>query len=173
LTYGVLRRVESQIVNGDGTGENLTGVLNTSGIATVAFASASPLSDLTLDGVTSVLVADAEPNGVVLHPTDISTMLKLKTTGSGERLDSDGAFGSTPTTIWGLPVIPSRVIPQGKALVGDWAQGAVLYIREGVNIRVSDNDQDDFIRNRVTLLAEGRFALAVFRPACFALVNLK
>jgi hypothetical protein len=42
-----------------------------------------------------------------------------------------------------------------------------LFIREGVDVLLSDADQDDFIRNRVTLLAEMRAALAVFRPSAF------
>lgn len=172
LTYSVLRRVENQILAGDGTGANLKGILATSGIASITYSATSPLTDLTLDGITAVLVSDAEPDAVVMHPTDISAMLKAKASGSGERLDSEGAFAPTNSTIWDLPRIASTAITQGTALVGDFALGAQLFIREGVNVRVSDSDQDDFLRNRVTLLAETRVGLAVWQPACFALVHL-
>ena len=172
LTYGVLRRLENQIVAGDGTGENLTGILATSGIASVAFAAGTALSDLSLTGITDVLLSNAEPDGVVLNPTDVQTMLVAKASGSGERLDSDGAFGAMPQTFWGLPLIASSVVPVGTAIVGDWAHGATLFVREGVNVRLSDSDQDDFVKNRVTMLAEGRFGLAIWQPSCFALVHL-
>jgi hypothetical protein len=37
---------------------------------------------------------------------------------------------------------------------------------------MSDSDSDDFVRNRLTLLGEGRFALAIWSPASFARVDL-
>lgn len=66
----------------------------------------------------------------------------------------------------GLPLISSTVIPVGKLLVGDWSY-ATVFVREGVSVRVSDSDQDDFVRNRTTLLGEARFGLAVFAPQAF------
>jgi Phage capsid family len=99
-------------------------------------------------------------------------MLKAKAAGSGERLDSDGAFGTPPTQMWSLPLIQSPVVARGTALVGDWSQGATLWVREGVLVRSSDSDQDDFLKNRITLLGEGRYALTVERPVCFAEVHL-
>ena len=73
--------------------------------------------------------------------------------------------------LWGLPAVPSKVLAPGTAIVGDFSQ-CTLYVREGANVRISDSDQDDFIRNRVTLLGEGRFGLAVWQPAAFAVVDL-
>ena len=68
--------------------------------------------------------------------------------------------------------MPSVAVAQGAPLVGDFQIGAQLFIREGVNVLLSDSDQDDFIKNKVTLLAEMRAALAVFRPAAFCTVDL-
>ena len=172
LTYGVLRRVENAILAGDGVGENLLGILNTTGIADVVFAGGTPLTDLSLTGIVDVLLADAEPNAVILNPADWASMLAAKAVGSGERLDSAGAFSTQADTIWGLTAIPSTAMPLGEALVGDFTGGATLFVREGINLRVSDSDQDDFLRNRVTLLAEGRWGLAVWQPAAFAVVHL-
>jgi hypothetical protein len=50
--------------------------------------------------------------------------------------------------------------------------GATLLIRSGIQVLISDSDQDDFIRNRVTLLGEMRAALAVWRPAMFVDADL-
>ena len=170
LQYGVLRRLENQIVSGDGVGENLLGILNTAGIGDVAFADGTPLTDLSLDAIVAVIVEEAVPNAVLLNPADLAAMLKEKTA-AGQRLDSDGAFGAPPATMWGLPAITSTVMPAGQALVGDWTTGATLFVREQVNIRMSDADQDDFVRNRVTVLGEGRFGLAVWSPASFCVVH--
>jgi HK97 family phage major capsid protein len=100
LTYMVLRRLENQIVGGDGTGTNLTGILHTTGIASVAFAAGTALSDLALAGITAVLQSEAEPDAVVVNPADRDAMLAAKATGGGERLDSAGAFSMMPDTIW-------------------------------------------------------------------------
>jgi Phage capsid family len=92
LMYGVFRRLEGQILAGDGTGQNLRGILNTTGIASVAYVAGDPLTDLTLDAITDVIISDAQPDAVVANPVDVAAMLKAKAAGSGERLDSDGAF---------------------------------------------------------------------------------
>ena len=58
-------------------------------------------------------------------------------------------------------------MPQATPLVGD-STGATLLMRQGVNVKTSDSDQDDFINNRVTILAECRAAFPIWRPTAFA-----
>ncbi len=77
-------------------------------------------------------------------------------------------FGLELTTT----TIVTTAIPAGRALVGDWGRGATLLIREGVHVLVIDSDQDDFVRNRVTLLGEMRAALPVWQPSLFVDVDL-
>lgn len=172
LIYGVFRRIENQILSGTGVADTLLGILNTTGIGSVAFSATEALTDLTLDAITEVLDQDAYPDAVLLNPIDAASMLKNKTVESGVRLDSSGAFSAMPQTIWDLPMIKNRVIPVGTALVGDWSQGATLWVREGVSIRSSDSDQDDFVKDRITLLGEARVGISVQRPACFCTVAL-
>lgn len=171
LAAGVLQRLETQVIGGDGTGENLLGILNTTGLATVAYSADELAADLTLDGISGLLAAGANPSAVVLNPADWSAMLKAKASGSGEYL-SMGPFVATATSLWDTPVVTNPAITQGTALVGDFAEGVTLLVREGVNVLLSDSDSDDFTNNRVTLLGEGRFALAVWRPASFCVVEL-
>jgi Phage capsid family len=173
LTYSVLRRLQTQVLVGDGVGGNMLGIINTTGIASVPFTAGEPLTDLSLDGITDVILSEANPTGIVVHPTDWSSILKAKATTSGVRLDSDGAFGTPPRELWGLPCVVTPAMAQGTALVGDFTQGCTLHVREGVNLRMSDSDQDAFVRNEVVVLAEGRWGLATWRPSCFALVHLK
>jgi HK97 family phage major capsid protein len=125
-----------------------------------------------LSMASQLTLSDAQPNGVVLHPTDLATMLKTKATGSCERLDGDGAFSTPPTTMFRPPLVVSRAIAQGTALIGDFTQ-ATVYVREAVTLRVSDADQDAFVRYEVVMLAEGRFGLACWAPQAFCLVALK
>jgi hypothetical protein len=172
LRYGVLRRLEAQALNGDGAGVNMRGILQTSGLGAVLFTAGALIADQILKGITTVLLADAEATGVVLNPLDWQTALLAKATGDGHYF-SGGPFQVTPQQMWGTPLVPSVVVPQGTALVGDFAIGAQLLIREGVQVLLSDNDGTDFTQNRVTMLAEMRAALPVFRPAAFATVALQ
>jgi HK97 family phage major capsid protein len=116
--------------------------------------------------------AAATPTAIVVNPGDFGEMLAVKSSGSGMRLDSDGAFGSPPDSMWGYPIIQTLAMPAKQALVADFTLGARLYIREAPFVRVSDADQNDFTANRVTALAELRAGFAVWQAQCFALVNL-
>lgn len=179
LRYTVMRRLERQILAGDGTGSNLTGILNTAGIGTVAYSGATPSSELVLTGITNVYLAGAEATGIVLNPIDWQTALTQKAelssgpppVGSGDYVGG-GPFMNTPQIMWGVPLVPSPALAQGSGLVGDFQIGATLLVREGVNVLLSDSDQDDFIRNRVTMLGEMRAALPVWRPVAFQNVAL-
>lgn len=172
LLYLVNRRIEAQIVNGDGVGSNLLGVLNTTGIGSIAYNAATPPSDAILNGMTQVRLSNAEPTAVLMNPTTYAAMLEAKTAGSGERLDSGGAFQSPADALWGVTVIQSSVISASIALIADWSRATVLYIREGANIRVSDADQDDFLRNKCSFLAEARVGLMTAQPSAISVVHL-
>jgi HK97 family phage major capsid protein len=173
LRYAVERRLDRQILQGDGTGQNILGILNTAGIGSGVSGTGDTVnSDLIADALVNVLTAEAEPNGVVVHPIDYFRSLKVKTAGSGQRLDGGGAFDTTPATMWGFPAVVTPAMPQGTALVGDFQLGATCFIREGVNIRLSDSDNVDFVQNALKMLAEMRAGLACWRPVAFAKVTL-
>lgn len=171
LRYIVQRRLETQALNGDGSGVNLTGVLNTPGIGTVAYSSAVPVTELVLSGITNVYLADGEADGIVMHPGDWFKALTEKADTAGVYMGG-GPFGITPQVLWGIPAVPSASVAEGTCLVGDFQLGASILIREGVNVLLSDSDQDDFVTNRVTMLGEMRAALPVWRPSVFQDVSL-
>lgn len=171
LRYLVLRRLEGQILNGNGTAPNLRGILNTSGIGTVAYDAGELIADQLLTGITTVMLADAQADALVMHPLDWMTVLKAKAAGDGHYYGG-GPFATTPQVIWGKNLLASQAIPQGHALVGDFSIGVQLFVREGIQVLFSDSDGTDFRENRVTLLGEGRFALPVWRPSAFVDVDL-
>lgn len=172
LRYGVERRLEGQILAGTGEGANIRGILKTSGLGDVPFEAGQLVTDQVLKAITTVLLADAQATGIVLHPNDWQTALLAKAQGDGHYF-SGGPFQVTPHVLWGVPLVPSATMSAGTSLVGDFEIGAQLFIREGVNVLLSDSDQDDFVKNRITMLGEMRAALAVFRPAAFATAELK
>jgi HK97 family phage major capsid protein len=171
LVYVCLRRLEGQYIAGSGESPNLRGILATAGIQSVDFVAGVPVSDLVLDGITAVEDADAVPDAVVVNPVDLAQMLKATADSSGVRLDGPGAFASQPSSLWGLPTILSRLMPQGQALVGAFGTCSRLFIREPPSVRLSDSDQDDFVRNMITILAELRAGVAIWQPSAFATIR--
>lgn len=169
LPYDVRRQIEAQILTGNGTGQNLRGIYNTSGINDVPFVAASNPMDMILRAITTLILNDADPNVGVLNPLLWQDVLIAKASTAGTYL-AGGPFEFTTPTLWGLAVTASRAVAQTTPLVGD-STGATLLFREGVNVKTSDSDQDDFVRNRVTILAEARVAFPVWRPANWAVAH--
>jgi HK97 family phage major capsid protein len=174
LAFGVRRRLEDQIIAGNGTTPNLRGILSTVGIGTTSYSGTATVADQVYASMLDVQVAEGNVDAIVMNPVDWATV-RLSREGSGAT--SGGyLFGSpaqqiTPT-IFGVPVVVSNGLAAGAVLVGDFSMGAQLWIRSGLEVLVSDSDQDDFIKNKVTILAEMRAAFAVVRPTMFSVVDL-
>lgn len=103
---------------------------------------------------------------VILNPADLQSLLIAKDNnkqyyGGGYFV---GAYGNgslgIPTAIWGVPVVTSSEVAQGSALV--CAREAVkIWKKGGIDVRIYEQNEDDALYNRVTLLAENRLAAAV------------
>ena len=179
LMYGLRLQEDAQILNGDGTGENLTGVLQTSGIQNYSWSSGlysatAGMSDTKADAIrraaTLSFLAYYEPSGVVLHPNDWED-IELTKDGNGQYLVAVSvAMGGEPK-VWRLPVVETPAMTEGTALVGAFGTGAQLYDREQASIRISEQHSDFFVRNAIVVLAEQRLALAVKRPESFVKVT--
>ena len=103
---------------------------------------------------------------VVLNPADIVTLMTAKD-GNNQYYGGGyfvGAYGNgavgIPSAIWGVPVYASSAVAQGSALV--CAKEAVKTWRKGgMDVAIAQENEDDFLYNRVTLRAEVRLATAV------------
>lgn len=154
---------DDQILNGNGSGENLTGILNTSNIQTQTFS--TDLFETVRKSITKARTGGrVVPTGVVMNPEDVETLdlASYNTTGH----HGMGPFVAGPRTLWGLPVVQSEAIAAKTALVGDFSK-AVLWDREQTTVTMTDSHADFFIRNLVAILAEERVAFAVTRPKAF------
>lgn len=167
LRSGVERRFETQIVSGDGAGDNLRGILQTSGRGSVTKGGTEPRLEAIHRGITTVRLAlFAEPDAVGLHPTDYEEVVFEKGT-DGQYLLGPASQQSS-RTIWGFPAVITAAFPNGTGVVGNYREGAVAWIRSGVAISASDSHSDFFIKRLVALMAEMRTAFAAWQPRAFA-----
>lgn len=176
LMYGLRLQEDAQILNGDGAGENLQGILQTPGIQEYSWSdgAVTPVPDTKADAIrraaTLSYLAYYEPSGVVLHPNDWEDIELTKDNNGQYLIAVSVALGGEPK-VWRLPIVETPAMTEGVALVGSFGQGAQLYDREQASIRISEQHADFFIRNAIVILAEQRLALAVKRPESFVKVE--
>lgn len=103
---------------------------------------------------------------VILNPADLFTLLTAKDE-NGQYYGGgyfSGAYGNggynVPANIWGVQILTSSNITSGTALVA--AREAVkIWKKGGLDVRLFEQNEDDAIYNRVTLVGEERLAAAV------------
>lgn len=167
LRYGLAYVEEQQLLNGDGLGQNLMGIIpQASGYASpVTVTSEFTKMDTLRMAMLQAVLAEYPATGHVLNPIDWAEIETLK--------DSQGRYiignpqGTTAPTMWGLPVVQTQAITSGNFLTGAFRLGAQVFDRWQSRVEVATENEDDFIRNLVTVLAEERLALAVYRPEAF------
>lgn len=159
LVYQIGKAEDAFIVNAIG---------NTQGIGAETYDGTTvTFADGILKAILKVKGDSAFDAGVViLNPADLQSLLIAKDQnkqyyGGGYFV---GAYGNgvagIPTAIWGVPVITSSEVSQGSALV--CAREAVkIWRKGGIDVRIYEQNEDDALYNRVTLLAENRLAAAV------------
>jgi HK97 family phage major capsid protein len=171
LRYGLDEELEDQILNGAGTGENFTGILQSSPLTV---GSAGTDIDAVVDAIKAIRVTGRRrPNALVIHPDDwYSTGFLLAKDGvtGGYLVGDPRASIDQLNTLWGLQVVVSEGLAANTALVGDF-RFAMLWEREGISLSVSDQHSDFFIRNLLAVLAEMRAAFGVLDPEAFCTIT--
>ena len=157
--------IDAQLLSGDGTGQNLTGILaNATAFAAGSFATGqvnevvTPINaDVLRVAINQVSIALFQANYIIMNPSDVTAMDLAK--------GSDGHYILPPfstnanTVVKGIPVIANTGVTEGDYLVGDFSKAGVRF-REGLSFDVG-YENDDFTKNFVTILAEARLVQRV------------
>lgn len=148
----------------------VTDLLATSGIQTGTYAStgtATDIADAILQASMDVQAQSGFPaDGVLINPADWYILRAGK---DGEdRYYGGGYFGeqSIPN-IWGIPVCVSSAVASGTIIVGAFKTCGSVVQNGGIRVEATNSNEDDFVKNLMTIRAEERMALAVRRPAGF------
>ncbi len=166
LMYGLKLVEDRQLLNGDGLTGNLKGIVPQA----TAFSDAASLADYTVMdqlrlAMLQAVLAEYPASGHVLNPIDWAKMELSK--------DKEGRYiigqpqGVANPTLWGLPVVSTQAMGVGKFLTGAFNMGAQVFDRQQASIAIATENEDDFVKNMITILCEERLALAVYRPEAF------
>lgn len=172
LRFGLEFKEEAQLLNGDGVGQNLLGIVPQ---ATAFVMPADPPGtetgiDLIRLALLQAELAEFPSTGIVMNPIDWTLIELLKdTTG---RYIIGNPQGTLAPTLWARPVVTTQSMTVDKFLCGAFRMGAQVFDRWQARVEVATENEDDFIKNMVTILAEERLALAVYRPESFVYGDL-
>lgn len=163
LLYGLEYVEDQQLLNGDGQGTNLFGLIPqaTAFDVTGHVATDSPI-DTIRRAFLQTRLALFPATGVIMNPTDWAAIELVKDS-QGRYVFGDPSTGRPPA-MWGRPVAETEAMPAGHFLAGAFGLAAQVFDREEDQVFISTEDSDNFVRNLCTILAEERMALAVRAP---------
>lgn len=151
-------------------GKLVTDLLGTTGIQTGTYASTGTAVDIADAIMQASMDVQAQTgfaaDAVVLNPADWYILRVGKD--ADDRYYGGGYFGAQEIpNIWGIPVCVSASVASGTVIVGAFKTCASVVTNGGVSVEAVNTDQDDFVKNLMTIRAEERLALAVRKPAGF------
>lgn len=164
--YGLQLAEENQLLFGNGSGANLYGIVPQASTFNPSISLSNPtaIDRIRLALLQSVL-AEFPSSGIVLNPIDWAAIELTK--------DSEGRYiignpiDSTSPRLWNLPVVATQAMVSNNFLVGAFNMAAQIYDRMDLEVLISTENDKDFEKNMVTIRAEERLALAVYRPEAF------
>jgi HK97 family phage major capsid protein len=164
LRDGLAQRIDAQLLNGNGTAPNLSGLTDTGN-----FTAYTPTAgDLLVDAINRAKYAlwatGNAPDTVIVNPAAWGAMERTREgTGTGMYLyGMPGVPGNMNP--FGVQIVLSNHMPAANFLIGALRQSAVVYSRQGSVIDMGYVN-DDFTKNLITIRAEERLGLGVERPS--------
>lgn len=169
LGFMLAQRLDSQLLNGNGTAPNLQGTLGLTSILTQA-KDTDPVPDAFLKGITQIRVTGkTSPSAIIMHPEDWRDIRLLRTAEGLYIWGNPSEMG--PQQLWGLPVITSTFITSGTGLVGDFQRYAMLVMRRGIELLTSNSHNDFFVQGKQAIRISMRCALVHYRDEAFCKVT--
>ena len=163
---------DDQLLGGSGTSPNLHGLRNTgtiwstgaSGFGAADFANPQQF-DVLITAVNQLAKFNYRPNYILLHPTDFHKILSLKD--SDNRYLKDQVYQGLQPNFMGIPVVVNTAMAEGEFIVGDFATGAQLWVRENVSVEFFEQDTDNVQKNFITVRVQERIGFTTYLPNAF------
>ena len=183
LRFMVRQTISDQIIGGSGSGVNLTGILNKTGINSFNYSSfGGNLKRIgqIFEAITEIQKdAFMNPDAIVMHPSDwyqvVTEVNAVSTNGALNPLFvGAGSFGDAVTPrLWGVPVVSSTETTAGDAIVGVFGGGQAIHIvaRQGMEVAMSDSHDENFVKDIIVMKATVRMGLPIYRATAFAKIT--
>lgn len=162
--YDLKLQEESQLLSGDGTENNLTGLFNR-GIQTMDKDGLSDADRLSKAALQITTTTNFQADAYVMNPLDFWKLTIAKDANGNYLNLTDGA------KLWNIPTVATAAITEGTALVGAFKSAKVLR-KGGLVVKMTDSDTDDFLHFKQKCRVSERLGLQVKYPKAFVKVTL-
>ena len=158
----LLRTEDNQLLNGNGTSPNISGITDSGNFTAPSGGSTVDVEQL-VEAIAQLEGYDREANGILIHPSDYYRIL-LNKAGGSEEYDLPGLVQVVNGQLYvgGVPVYRSTAATVDKFIVGDWAMGASLITREPVRVEIFEQDGTNVRENKLTVRIEERIAFPIY-----------
>ena len=158
---------DDQLLNGAGTGQNLSGVITNSTAYSDNLAD-SDISeiDVLVDACRQVRDDEYQATAILVHPAK-ATKIKLTKDDNGNYIHPWIFMGKQGIVLDGVPVIETTAIAEDTFVVGDFKLGAQVFDRRQMSLEMSYENEDNFVKGMVTVRISERLTLAVYRAKAF------
>jgi len=191
LTDGLNTAVDLGILNGSGSSGQPTGILNTSGIGSVAIGTngGAITIETLVDLEEQILIDNGNVSDSMAYVTSAKVLAELKKLRAGGSASGDGSFlfntdisgigrGPTPGAVNGYPLAVTNQVPNNltkgsssgvcsAVLMGDFSQCTVGFYGAGLEITVGE-DSDDFSKALTSVRGIISYDVAVRHAESFA-----
>ena len=194
ISDGINVGIDLGILNGTGSSGQPTGIMQTSGIGSVAMGTngGAITVEALVDLETAIMEDNAGVNGDnIAYVTNAKVIGALKKLRAGGSSATDGAFlvntdltaigrGGTPLNVNGYPLAMTNQVPSNltkgstsgecsAVVMGDFSQAILGFFGSGIEITVGE-DSDDFAKNLTSVKGVVAFDVAVRHAQSFAAI---
>lgn len=162
--YDLKLQEETQLLSGDGSENNLTGLFNR-GIQTMDKDELSDADRLSKAALQITTTTNFQADAYVMNPLDFWKLTIAKDANGNYLNLTDGA------KLWNIPTVATAAITEGTTLVGAFKSAKVLR-KGGLVVKMTDSDTDDFLHFKQKCRVSERLGLQVKYPKAFVKVTL-
>lgn len=176
LIYGLNRRVETQLVAGNGAAPNISGILASGnyqphGYTAAQLGAVAPKLTLIRRCIADLSSLGFNPSAIILHPADLAAIEVAALQAEPVQLNLKNILTATEyqARLFNIPVVASAGMAVDTFAVGDFMAAAMIHNRQDATVELSESDSDNFTKNLITVRAERRLALTTYTP--FAIIG--
>ena len=158
---------DTQLLYGNGTSPNISGIVTSGSTAFAAGAFADTIVaanqfDVLTVAINQLALSNYRPDYIMVNPTDFAKIVLLKST-TNEYLNEQYYAGLQPSFL-GVPVVINTAVTAGTYLVGNFGLGTQMWIRENLSLEFFREDGTNVRDGFVTVRLQERIALTNYAP---------
>lgn len=120
--------------------------------------------DVLLEAIKQVENRNFRPSAIMMSISRFYDMIRRKDADGNYIFPTDVVFGQRVPVVRGVPIVATNAINANDFLVADFPQLTTLFDRESMQVRFYEQDQDNAIKDLVTVQISGRLALPTYLP---------